>query len=263
MPVKALSGNVFLLVTGASRGIGRQIAITFGSLLGENSHVLLLATNLNALKETAKSISSNVSVDTVSIDLSNATKDELHDVIMQSLKNKTVAQFDQVVVVHNVGTMGDITKKANDMMDINIWRSYYDLNVFVPAILNGVVMEIFNETTNTKKTVINISSLLGLKPTKSTGYYCTGKAAREMFFKVFAVENPEVDVLNYSPGPVETDMFYQVCNEVSDKEVKSQFNELLTKKTVLTCEQTVNRLLEVLESHKYESGDHVDYYDDL
>nr|XP_003704968.1 PREDICTED: sepiapterin reductase [Megachile rotundata]XP_012144375.1 PREDICTED: sepiapterin reductase [Megachile rotundata] len=263
MPVQALSGNVFLLVTGASRGIGRQIAITFGSLLGGNSHVLLLATNLNALKETAKNISSNVSVDTVSIDLSNATKGELHDVIMQSLKNKTVTQFDQVVVVHNVGTMGDLTKKTNDMTDINIWHSYYDLNVFVPAILNGVVMQIFNETTNTKKTVINISSLLGLKPTKSTGYYCTGKAAREMFFKVFAVENPEVDVLNYSPGPVETDMYHQVCNEVSDKEVKSHFNDLLTKRTVLTCEQTVNRLLKVLESHKYESGDHVDYYDDL
>lgn len=263
MPVQALSGKVFLLITGASRGIGRQIAITFGSLLEEGSHVLLLATNLNALKETAKNISSNVSVDTVSIDLSNATKDELHDVIMQSLKNKTAAQFDQVVVVHNVGTMGDITKETNDMTDINIWHSYYDLNVFGPAILNGVIMKIFNETTNTKKTVINITSLLGLKPTKSTGYYCTGKAAREMFFKVFAIENPEVDVLNYSPGPVETDMFYQVCNEVSDKEVKSHFNNLLTNKSVLTCEQTVNRLLQVLENHKYESGDHVDYYDEL
>lgn len=263
MPIKVLSGKVFLLITGASRGIGRQIAISFGSNLEEGSHVLLLATNLNALQETAKHIPSNVSVDTISIDLSNATEDKLSDIIKQSLKNKSVAQFDQVVLIHNVGSMGDLTKKTNDMTDINVWRSYYDLNVFGPAILNGVVMKIFNEVANTKKVVINISSLLGIEPTKSTCYYCTGKAAREMFFKVFAVENPEVNVLNYSPGPVETDMFYQVCNEVSDEEIKTRFNDLLTKKSVLTCEQTVDRLLNVLKSQKYKSGDHVDYYDEL
>lgn len=78
MAVTALSGKVFLLITGASRGIGKQIAISFGSVLEKGSHALLLATNLNALEETAKNISSNVTVDTVSVDLSKATKDELH-----------------------------------------------------------------------------------------------------------------------------------------------------------------------------------------
>lgn len=106
------------------------------------------------------------------------------DVIIQTLKNKPAAQFDRVVVVHNVGTMGDITKKTNEMTDINNWRNYYDINVFGPAILNGVIMKIFNETTSAKKTVINITSLLGLQPRKSFGYYCSGKAAREIFFKV-------------------------------------------------------------------------------
>ena len=263
MPIQDLSGKVFLLITGASRGIGKQIALSFGSVLEKDSHVILLATNLNALKETAKNIPSNISVDTVSIDLGKATEHELHDVIIQTLKNKPAAQFDRVVIVHNVGTMGDITKKTNEMTDINNWRNYYDLNVFGPAILNGVIMKIFNETPSAKKTVINITSLLGLQPRKSFGYYSSGKAAREIFFKVFALENPEVNVLNYSPGPVETDMYYQVCTETSDKEVQSSFNDLLVKRAVLTCEQTVNRLLKVLENRKYKSGDHVDYYDEL
>lgn len=77
MSVEALSGKVFLLVTGASRGIGRQIAITFGSLLQEGSHILLLARNLDALQEVAKNISSKVTVDTVSMNLSKSTKVEL------------------------------------------------------------------------------------------------------------------------------------------------------------------------------------------
>ncbi|KAG6797417.1 sepiapterin reductase [Apis mellifera caucasica] len=263
MSVKILSGKVFLVITGASRGIGRQLAISFGSILEKGSHILLLATNLNALKETAKNIPPSIFVDTVSIDLAKATKDKLYDIIIQSLKNEILDQFDHVVVIHNVGSIGNINQYANDLTELNVWHDYYDLNVFIPAILNGVIMKIFNKNTNTKKLVINITSLLGIKPEKSMAYYCSGKAAREMFFKVFALENPQVNVLNYSPGPVETDMYHEVCTKIADEEVKTQFNDLLTKKTILTCEKTVNRLLTILEEQKYKSGDHVDYYDEL
>ncbi|XP_076163607.1 sepiapterin reductase [Ptiloglossa arizonensis] len=263
MSIKALSGKVFMLITGASRGIGRQLAILLGSILEDGSCVLLLAKNINALQETAKMIPTNISVVTTSVDLSKASKDELHSIIMQSLKNKTPEEFDRVVILHNAGTMGNITECANDMTDINTWRSYYDLNVFSPIILNGVVMKIFNEDTNTEKTIINITSLFAIQPGKAVCYYATGKAAREMFFKVFALENPQVDVLNYSPGPVETDMFHEVCNKLGDEETQTQFNDMLIKKTVLTSEQTVNRLLSILKDHKYKSGDHVDYYDEI
>ncbi|XP_076753613.1 sepiapterin reductase [Xylocopa sonorina] len=258
-----LSGKAFFVITGASRGIGRQIAISIGSVLEEGSHALLLATNLNALKETAKHIPASVSVDTVSVDLSKATKDELYDIVMQSLKNRTADQFDQLIVVHNVGSVGDVSHYANDLTDIKILHDYYDLNVFGPFILNGVIMKIFNKCMNTKKTVINITSLLGIQPRKTMAYYSSGKAAREMFFKVFALENPQINVLNYSPGPVDTDMYHEVCTKVSDPGVKVEFNDLLTKRTILTCEQTVNRLLMVLKEQKYKSGDHVDYYDEL
>lgn len=78
MSIKILSGKVFLVITGASRGIGKQLAISFGSVLEEGSHILLLATNLNALKETAKNIPPSIFVDIVNIDLAKATKDKLH-----------------------------------------------------------------------------------------------------------------------------------------------------------------------------------------
>jgi len=73
MSIEALSGKVFLLVTGASRGIGRQIAITFGSMLEEGSRVLLLARNKDALQEVAKNIPSKVKVCTISADLNKST----------------------------------------------------------------------------------------------------------------------------------------------------------------------------------------------
>lgn len=76
-----------------------------------------------------------------------------------------------------------MSQSTTDMIDFDVWRKYYDLNVFSPAVLNGVFMELFKEQ-NIKKHVINITSLCGIMPMKSVGFYCTGKAAREMFFKV-------------------------------------------------------------------------------
>lgn len=48
--------RTFLVVTGASRGIGRNLAIEFSRLLGPESTVLLLARSLLNLEETRKRI---------------------------------------------------------------------------------------------------------------------------------------------------------------------------------------------------------------
>lgn len=77
------------------------------------------------------------------------------------------------------------------------------------------------------------------------------------------MENPDVNVLNYAPGPVDTDLFKIVCETIADPKAKKLYNEMREKKTVLTAEQTVNRLVQILKECKYNSADHVDYYDKL
>jgi sepiapterin reductase len=77
------------------------------------------------------------------------------------------------------------------------------------------------------------------------------------------LENPDVNVLSYAPGPVDTDMFSIACEKCIDPDSKKTFNSLRETKTVLTTEQTVNRLIQVLKEHKYKSADHVDYYDEI
>ncbi|XP_046480480.1 sepiapterin reductase-like [Neodiprion pinetum] len=261
MSAPLLSGKVFLLVTGASRGIGKQITESFATLLGNGSVVLLIARNENGLKETAQKLPKSLSVHTASMNLSVATADELKDVVRKALGSEGATQFEKAIIIHNAGSLGDVSKPTNDMKDLTTWRNYYDLNVFSPAILNGVFMEFFNEDTKVTRLVINITSLCGIQPSKSLAYYCTGKAAREMFFKVFALENPEVNVLNYSPGPVETDMQQVLRKNLGDADGKKMFNDFKASGSVLTTEQTVNRLIEILKLQNYKSGDHVDYYD--
>ncbi|XP_011642749.1 sepiapterin reductase-like [Pogonomyrmex barbatus] len=261
MSTEAFSGKVFLLITGASRGIGRQIAITFGSLLEEGSRMLLLARDKNALEEVAKIIPPKIKVCTINADLCKATKTDFERFISECLCGTPCNAFDQLIVMHNVGSLGNITHTTNKMLDIDTWRQHYDLNLFIPAILNAVIMNIFDDKT-IKKTIINITSLFGIQAIKGFAYYCTVKAAREMYFKVFALENPNVNMLSYSPGPVDTNMFNFLCEFAVDPETKKRFLDE-KQKIMLTPEQTVNRLVHILEKHKYKSGDRISYYDNM
>ena len=58
-------------------------------------------------------------------------------------------------------------------------------------------------------------------------------------------------------------MLHTISNESGDKEIKSNFQDLIQNKKALTTDQTVKRLTEVLLQKKYKSGDHVDYFDEL
>ncbi|XP_015123579.1 sepiapterin reductase [Diachasma alloeum] len=260
MAVEVLSGKVFLLITGASQGIGRQIAVTFSELLEPGSKLLLLALDEEGLKGTADKVSKHVSVDLKAVDLSVATADQLSEIIKKSVNP---AQFDRIVITHNVASMGDLSKLTTEMADFEYWRKYYDLNVFSPAVLNSVVMKLFKDNGKCKKVVINMTSHAGILPVKCSGYYCSGKAAREMYFKVFAEEYPEVNVLNYSPGSVKTELFDTFRDTVADPGEQKKIHEMISNNQVLTTEQTVNRLVDILKNQLYKSGAHVDYHDKL
>ena len=54
--------------------------------------------------------------------------------------------------------------------------------------------------------VLQTSSLCAVMPIKSWGMYCVGKAARDMYFRVLAIEDPDLAVLSYAPGPLDNDM---------------------------------------------------------
>lgn len=99
--------------------------------------------------------------------------------------------YEKAVIVHNAGTIGDLSKRTIDMDDLEEWRKYCDLNLFSPIILNSVFMKIFTDETKIARLVVNVTSLCAIEPMKSSAFYNTGKAAREMFFKVIIINNTQ------------------------------------------------------------------------
>lgn len=79
---------------------------------------------------------------------------------MKSLGAKKPEEFDQLAVIHNARYVGDVYPPTTQMIDFDIWKKYYDPNVFSPAVLNGVLINIFSNK-KIKKNII-ITSLCGI-----------------------------------------------------------------------------------------------------
>lgn len=254
-----LNQRCFCVVSGASRGIGRCFAIELSKKFAPGSHLVLLARNetdlLQIQREVQEVTSGNVTVAVEAMDLQQVDQERLKQVLVPPS-----GPFDLAICVHNVGTVGDIERWAATESDVAKWSAYFQVNLFNVILLNNLFLEATQVTSN--RLVLNVTSLCALEAMKSLAYYCTGKAAREMFFRVLALENPSVTVLNYSPGMVDTEMAQELRTKAADEGLKQHAQETYEKKALLTPLQTTQRMIQVVEGGKYKSGDHVDYHDE-
>ncbi|CAL8079704.1 unnamed protein product [Orchesella dallaii] len=127
--------------------------------------------------------------------------------------------------------------KVVEMEDLADLSSYFSLNVISMVILSSQFFKVFNDSSK-QRSIVQITSLSGLQPFKTWGLYCTGKAARDMLMKVVALES-FIQVLNWAQGPVETEMFDNVCKHTGIPDLLKAFTECSDEGKVLTCEQTV------------------------
>lgn len=256
-----LNGRCFCVITGASQGIGRSIAIECAHEMGPDSVMVLIARNEVGLQTTKSLIkSTNVKVITKSIDLSIATTNIFENALIEALSNTDKKYFDSNIIIHNAGSIGDVTVPADQLNDLKIWQEYYSLNVFNIASFNCTFLKIFSDYED-RTLVVNITSLCCVKPFAGLALYCSGKAAREMYFKVLAEEHPRIKVLNYSPGPVQTDMVQSIIDNTTNDSLKKSFVSMQNEKQLLQPEQTAKKCVNVICTGNYKSGDHIDYFD--
>lgn len=175
-----LSQKTFFVVSGASRGIGRSIAIECAAKFAAGSVIVLLARSINGLEETKAQIlarnPTNVTVFMFAIDLTRPTPNDITNIFQTALSERTIADFGLAMIVHNVGTVGDTTKLARELgSDETVWHDYYSMNVFTVVALNKAFLDIFyvvrQQNPSNRLLIVNVTSKCGLEPYKSFSLY--------------------------------------------------------------------------------------------
>jgi len=258
--------KTFCLVTGASRGIGRTIAIEFSKKVAKGSVFLLIARSKDALENTKQSIleasGDNCKVVVAVLDLGQPDPEVYLNMLTGALAEagSQGEDFSHAIIVHNAGSLGLRSQlKVAEMEDLAEIRGYFDFNLFSMIVLNTQFFKVFNDSSK-QRTAIQISSLGAVQPFNTWGLYCLGKAARDMALKSIASESG-IQTLNYAPGPVQTEIYDEATKYTGDPEVAAAFANNKKDGNVLTCEQTIAKLVRVLTDKKFIKGEHVDYYD--
>ncbi|XP_041378995.1 sepiapterin reductase-like [Gigantopelta aegis] len=251
------SGKTVCIITGASRGLGKSIALNFSNLFTKDSVFILLARDDKSLSDTKQAISQKC----VTQYFDQGTLDQsVFDSLLPRCLNElhvNTEEFEHACIVHNAGTLE--CEMTEDLVSVQSVSNYFNVNLIGAVALNASFLRVFQHVEH--KLVIGISSLAALQPINSWALYCSAKAARDMYFKHVASEYPAIRVLNYAPGPLRTDMLTKTaCTESKDPQVLKVFKDLAAK--ALSCDTSVLKLIEILKGNKFKNGDHVDYYDE-
>ena len=211
------------------------------------------------MKGTQKIVSSvapSASVHIIQADLGDVGS--LDKAFSEAFQHANEEKHKHMVLVHNSGSLGDISKPAASLTDPQEIRTYMDLNFTSVLMLTGHFLSRFKTG---QRSIIHMSSRLSYRFRPSFSLYSSGKAARNALMGTVVTENPEVRVLNYTPGAVDTDMLGQIPRESHSETTRTAFQTMYNKKIVISTEQSIRKLVDILREDKYANGALVDYAD--
>jgi len=202
------------LVTGASRGIGRGIALR----LAKEGHAV--AVNYVQSKEQAEGVVAEIKAGNGSAVAIQADVGRSHD--RQRLVAETLAHFGRIeVLVNNAGITSPGRKDILEATEEG-WDEVFATNLKGPFFLAQAVANEMLRLTAAKNmargTIVNISSISALAVSVNRADYCIAKSAMQMMTWLFAERLAEgnIHVFEVCPGVIASDMTGPVKQKYDD-----------------------------------------------
>jgi len=189
--VTALQGKV-ALVTGSSSGIGEAVA---RALAAEGASVVV---------NSARSVEAGERVAAELPDATYVQADVADEASARGLVDAAVERYGRLdILVNNAGTTVVIPHHDLEAATPEVWRRIFDVNVVGTWQLTVAALPHLKATG--AGSVVNVTSLAGVRQTGSSIPYAASKAALNHMTRLLAnVVGPEVRVNAVAPGLVDT-----------------------------------------------------------
>jgi 3-oxoacyl-[acyl-carrier protein] reductase len=198
-------GRATAIVTGASRGIGRAVAIALG---GEGYNVVVnYARNASAAEQVKREIESRGGrAHLVQADIAIAAD-------RQRLVVESAVAFGPIhLLVNNAGVAPDVradlldaTEESFDrLIKINLKGPYF----LTQLVARRMIDQAGHDPRAPKPRIVNITSVSAYTASVNRGDYCIAKAGLAMMTQLYAARLAEhgINVYEIRPGIIETDM---------------------------------------------------------
>lgn len=186
--------NQTALITGASSGIGRAIALTFAQA---GIDLLLVSRSLEKLQAVRHEVTAlGVKAQVYAVDLSLVEQ-------VQPQISKIVEEAGKVDILVNNAGMGYTGSIADT--PLAHWQQVLDLNLTsVFQCMQGVLPLMRQQK---QGTIVNIASIAAKQSFPGWGAYTISKAGLVALSQTLAIEEPDLRVITLCPGAVHTELW--------------------------------------------------------
>jgi len=253
------------IVTGASKGLGRAMAIGAANSLSL-SRLVLVSRSKEGMEETNKLVlSSHPSLHSSIHSLDFSDLDRLENNVKALFKELDPTKFKHIYLFTNHGALYPIAP-LRTISDFQSVRKDIDTNITSVIFLSSLFLQHFSPSAVPSPPhlfLINTSSLCAVKAFTAWSIYCAGKAARDMIQSCIAQEEDVkyVKTLNYAPGPCDTDMQKSVRENAGHAPTREVYANMHKEGKLIDTHVSVQKLMRLLVENTFESGAHLDYFD--
>ena len=221
---------MFAIITGASRGIGKELAYKFAS---HNYDLLLTCeNNINELTNVENDIESKFGKKVI---------------IKKGLIEENELPNDAYILINNAGKCD-----YNLLQDVDYDRykeivySNLDYTFLTTKLVSKVMLK------NKQGIIVNISSMWGILGSAMESVYSMTKGGINAFTKSLAKEfkDSNVDVIAFALGAVDTDM----NSHLSEIE-RADFLKTLDEGKMFTASEVADKIYDIVFARKYKTGD--------
>ena len=230
--------NKVIIVTGASRGIGKEIA------KGLSKKGYQVIANYNKSEEQAIKLKEELKKENINIDIFKADVSKRKEA--EELVKYTIKKFGKIDVLINNAGISQI-KEFTQITDED-WNNIINTNLNSVFYMTQETCK--NMIHNKKGCIINISSIWGVIGASCEVHYSVSKAGIDAITKSLAKEMgpSNIRVNSIAPGIINTEM----NNKLSEKEIENIKEEIPLEK--IGKAQDIEKCIEWLIEDEYTTG---------